>query len=84
MLNVLVMADEIVTKHYNGNPDEWQAVVKAIYTLMLDTDMDNFLGYCNYGEYSLSEGDRDGVTDLRVVFDINNKDKDGHEDVRGL
>jgi hypothetical protein len=77
---MLVTAGEIVMKHYDGNPDEWQAVIKAIYMLVPNTDsMDNILGYCNCEEYGLCEDDRDGVINLIIVLDANNKDKDGHD-----
>ena len=77
LFNVLVTAAEVVVKHYNGDPNVWRTVVDSIYMLVPSSDVDKFIGYCNCGEYGLSEDDRNGVIDLRIVFDVNNEDEDG-------
>ena len=76
-MDALHKTGEAAMKHYEGNIHAWQAVIDAIYRLFPQKDMDAFSELCEGEEYGLIETDKDGITDLAIIFDVDDEDDGG-------
>ena len=75
MFDALDRTADAAMEHFEGNIDGWLSVIEAIYDLYPARDMTKFTAYCDEEEYGLTKNDKNCVSDLWLILDIESEDK---------
>lgn len=66
---------EAAMEHFEGNTGGWSSVIEAINDLYPVGDMTKFTTYCDEEEYGLTEHDKNCVSDLFLILDIEGEEE---------
>ena len=62
-------------EHFEGDTSGWSSVIEAIFELYPARDMTRFTDYCDEEEYGLTEHDKNCVSDLWLILDMEGKEE---------
>ena len=80
MFDVLHKTANAAMEHFEGDTSGWSSVIEVICELYPARDMTKFTEYCDEEEYGLTKNDKNCVSDLWLILNIESKDKSEWEE----
>ena len=75
MFAALERTADAAMEHFEGDTSGWSSVIEAIFELYPARDMTRFTDYCDEEEYGLTEHDKNCVSDLWLILDMEGKEE---------